>query len=61
MIVSSYTKLSERRQATCIVSGKDFVMSPEAKSFAKALDEAFGIKEIVIGDKRWLHPKRRGR
>ena len=59
MIVSSYTKLSERKLVTC--TGKEFVMSPEAQSFAKALDEAFGIKEIVIGDKRWLHPKRRGR
>ena len=55
MIVKSYLTPSERRLVTC--TGKDLVMSPEAKSFAKALDDAFGIKEIVIGEKRWLHPR----
>ena len=55
MIVKSYLTPSERGLVTC--TAKELVMSPEAKSFAKALDDAFGITEIVIGEKRWLHPK----
>jgi len=55
MIVKSYLTPSERRLVTC--TAKELVMSPNGKSFARALDDTFGIKEIVIGDKRWLHPK----